>query len=171
MPLPEWTDDGLLPPGTHPAELPDVYDRFVVDTPPVSREQRELIFAALSLHLRLIRRIIPGGRAWIDGSFATRGELSPKDVDVAICPTDRPRLESLPVEDRAQLYGLLTMQDVSVVHPVIWLPRLQAVSGLVDAFIVRADQEATWDQRWSAVLGPDSEVLPDQKKGYAEVRW
>jgi hypothetical protein len=171
MPLPEWTDAGLLPPGTHPATLDDIYDRFVEDTPPESREQRELIFAALSLHLGLVQRIISGGRAWIDGSFATRTELQPNDVDVAICPSDRLQLESLPEADRARLYVLLTMQDVFVRGSTLWFSKLQPVSGLVDAYIVRPDQAATWDQQWSRVLGPDRTVLEDQKKGYAEVTW
>jgi len=171
MSLPEWTEAGLLPPGAHPATLSDIYDRFVLDTPPATREQRELIFAALSLHLRLVQRIITGGKAWVDGSFATRTELSPNDVDVAIGPADWQQVESLPPADRARLYPLLTLKDVAVAEPTIWLSKVQPVSGLVDAFIMRPDQEATWDQQWSRVLGPDRTVLEDQKKGYAEVTW
>jgi hypothetical protein len=171
MPLPDWTEDGLLPPGTHPATLLDIYDRFVVDAPEVSRGQRELIYSALSLHLSLVQRIIPAGRAWIDGSFATRGELSPSDVDVAICPADWEQLERLPVEERGRLYALMTLQDVAVGEPIIWLSKLQPVSGLVDAFIVRPDDEATWDETWSRVMGPNRQLLADKKKGYAEVAW
>jgi hypothetical protein len=171
MPLPEWTEEGLLPPGAHPATLLDIYERFVLDAPQASRAPRELIHSALSLHLKLIQQIIPVGKAWIDGSFATRTELSPGDVDVAIIPADWEQLERLSVEDRGRLYVLMTLEDVAVGEPIIWLPRLKPVSGLVDAFIVRPDQEPTWDETWSRVMGPDRRVLPDQKKGYAEVMW
>jgi hypothetical protein len=79
--LPAWNELGLLPPGAHKADLPDVYERFVVDAPASSRDQRELLYGALATHLRLIQRIIPAGVAWIDSergpgprspSFATR---------------------------------------------------------------------------------------------------
>jgi hypothetical protein len=171
MSLPDWTEAGLLPPGCHPASLSDIYDRFVIDAPVSGRDQRELIFAALSLHLRLVQRVIPVGRAWIDGSFATRSELPPNDVDVAVLPSDWELLERLPVEDRIRLYSLITLKDVAAMEPAIVLSKLQPVSGLVDAFLVRPDQEATWDEQWSRVMGPDRRVLPDQKKGYAEVTW
>jgi hypothetical protein len=171
MSLPDWTEAGLLPPGGHPATLADIYDRFVIDTPSASREQRELLYSALSVHLRLVQQIIPAGRAWIDGSFATRRELPPHDVDVAICPADWQQLERLPTADRGPLYALMTLQDVAVREPAIWLSRVQPMSGLVDAFIVRPEDEATWDEQWSRVYGHDGQVLADQKKGYAEVTW
>jgi hypothetical protein len=171
MPLPDWTDAGLLPPGCHPATLSEIYERFVVDTPPATRSERELIYGALSLHLRLVQRVIPAGRAWVDGSFATRREFVPHDVDVAILPADWDRLEDLPSEDRVRLYALITLKDVAVMEPVIVLSKLQPVSGLVDAFLAKPDQEAIWDEQWSRVLGPDRHVVVDQKKGYAEVTW
>jgi hypothetical protein len=171
MPLPDWTDAGLLPPGSHPATLSDIYQRFVVDEPSSTREQRELLYTALSIHLRLIQRLIPAGRAWVDGSFAMRTELSPSDVDVAIGPADWAQVENLDLAGRAQLYVLLTMRDVAVADPAIWLSKLHPVSGLVDAYLIYPDQDATWDEQWSRVMGPDRALMPDHKKGYAEVTW
>jgi hypothetical protein len=77
----------------------------------------------------------------------------------------------LSVEDRVKLYMLITLKDVAVIEPTIVLSKLQPVSGLVDGFLVRPDQEAVWDEQWSRVMGPRRRVLPDQKKGYAEVTW
>lgn len=171
MSLPDWTEAGLLPPGCHHATLPEIYDRFVTDTPPATHDQRELIYAALSLHLRLVQRFIPAGKAWIDGSFATCSELPPRDVDVAIVPADWNRLRCLPMEDRARLYLLITLKDVAAIEPVIVLPKLPPMGGLVDAYIVQPDQEAVWDEQWSKVLGPNRHVLSDAKKGYVEVTW
>jgi hypothetical protein len=56
-------------------------------------------------------------------------------------------------------------------EPVIVLSKIPPMGGLVDAYMVYPDQEAVWDEQWSNVLGPDRRVLPDAKKGYAEVTW
>ena len=157
MPLPDWTEAGLLPPGAHAAKLPDVYDRFVVDTP--NRQDRELPFAALDVHLRLVQRLIPAGKIWIDGSFATRRERPPEDIDVVVHPADWAALDQLPAVGKAKLYGLLTLQDVHVLMPPLELSRLQPVGGVVDAFLCWPGHETTWHNQWSQVRDDNGAVL------------
>jgi hypothetical protein len=172
MALPAWNQAGLLPPGAHKAALPDIYERFVLDAPVSSRDQRELLFGALSTHLRLIQRIIPAGIAWIDGSFATRRESPPpEDVDVVIRPADWDALFALPRESRARLYTLTTLRDVAVAEPMLWFPKLQPVGGLIDAYLCRPGHEATWQDEWSRVTDAGAAVIEGQVKGYAEVEW
>jgi hypothetical protein len=84
--LPNWTDEGLLPPGIHSAAISDVYERFVCDAP--HREHREMLYQALRTYLMLLRRFIPSGRAWINGGFGTRKDAAPHDVDVVVHPAD-----------------------------------------------------------------------------------
>jgi hypothetical protein len=172
MGLPAWGDSGLLPPGAHKADLADIYERFVVDTPPSSRDHRELLYGALTTHLRLIRKIIPAGVAWIDGSFATcRESPPPEDVDVAVRPGDWDALWAQPGEVKARLYMLLTWSDVTVVDPVIWFPKVQPVGGLIDAYLCKPGHEATWQEAWSRVTDAGGAVIKGQAKGYAEVAW
>jgi hypothetical protein len=171
MALPAWNELGLLPPGAHTADLPDIYERFVLDAP--GRGHRELLFGALTTHLRLIQRIIPAGRAWVDGSFATRRESPPpEDVDVVVRPADWAALASVSDVTRAHLYALLTLQDVAIAEPaVLWFSRLQPVGGLIDAYLCMPGQEATWHEAWSRVTNAGGAVIDGQVKGYAEVEW
>jgi hypothetical protein len=169
MALPDWTEAGLLPPGAHAAKLPDVYDRFVVDTP--NRQDRELAFAALDVHLRLIQRLIPAGKIWIDGSFATRRQRPPEDVDMAIHPADWKSFQDLPDLGKAKLYGLLTLQDVCGTAPPFDMPRLQPFGGMIDAFLCYPNSEDYWHNLWSVVKDDTGAVMAGQLKGYAEVEW
>ena len=169
MSLPAWTPAGLLPPGAHRASLTDLYERFVLDAP--CREHRETLYAALTVHLRLIQRIIPAGRAWINGSFCTSREAPPNDVDVVIHPAEWTTLDHLPEHAKPYLYALLTLQDVVVAQPTIWLSRLQPVGGVIDAFLCRPGHEATWHDQWSKVTDAGGTVVEGKTKGYAEVAW
>lgn len=169
MALPAWEDSGLLPPGAHRAEMPDLYDRFVLDAP--NRQRREILFGALTTHLQILRMIIPAGMMWIDGSFCTRRQLPPDDVDVVVHPADWEALKGVSAETKARLYALLTLQDVAAREPPVDLSRLQPVGGALDAYLCYPGQEATWDYQWSKVLNADGSVIADRKKGYAEVAW
>jgi hypothetical protein len=169
MALPAWDESGLLPPGTHQAELRDLYERFVLDAP--HRERRELLFGALSTHLRLIQSIVPAGRAWIDGSFCTRAARPPDDVDVVIHPGDWKALQDAPPVTRASLYGLITLQSVVVTEPPAELSRLQPMGGAIDAFVCYPGHERIWHERWAKVTDPDGNVVAGKIKGYAEVAW
>lgn len=169
MGLPAWDDEGLLPSGAHAAELPDVYDRCVLDAP--CREHREMLFGALTTYLRLLKTIIPAGRAWIDGSFCTRVPHPPADIDMAIHPADWTALQDISQEAKGRLYALLTLQDVAVMQPAIYLSRLQPVGGMVDAFLCHPGAEGYWHGLWSRVRKPNGSVVAGQEKGYVEVAW
>ena len=169
MPLPAWSAAGLLPAGAHQATLPDLYERLVLDAP--CREHRETLYAALTVHLRLTQRIIPAGRAWINGSFCTSSEAPPNDVDVVIHPADWTTIERLPEQAKSRLYALLTLRDVAVAEPAIWLSRLQPVGGVIDAFLCWPGHEDTWHDQWSTVTDVRGTVVEGKTKGYAEVAW
>jgi hypothetical protein len=169
MALPPWNQAGLLPPGAHRAQLRDLYERFVLDAP--GREHREVLFAALDVHLRLLQGLVPAGKAWIDGSFATRRALPPEDVDIVVHPADWEAFGRLSGKQKARLYGLLTLQDVWATEPVVAISRLQPVGGVIDAFLCHPGHEATWDAWWSAVTDGDGKVVRGSTKGYAEVNW
>jgi hypothetical protein len=149
--------------------LPDLYDRCVLDAP--CRRHRETLYGALAVHLGLIQRVIPAGRAWIDGSFVTRTEFPPEDVDVVIHPADWEAAASMSTSAKAQLYALLTLQDVAARLPPIDVSRLQPVGGVIDAYLCYPGHEATWQYQWSRVLNADRSVAKDQEKGYVEVVW
>ncbi len=103
--MPDWTDAGLLPLGVHQADLPDLYERLVLDAP--NRERRELLFGALSTHLKLVQDIVPAGLIWIGGSFCAMDAKPPHDVDVVIKPADISALDGASPEVRVQLFGFL----------------------------------------------------------------
>ena len=169
MALPAWEESGLLPPGAHRGEMSELYDRFVLDAP--SRQRRELLFTALTLHLDLMKTIIPAGMVWVNGSFCTRRRLPPDDVDVVIHPADWNALKGVSPEAKMHLYGLLTLQDVAARKPPVDLIRLQPVGGTLDAYLCYPGQEAVWDCQWSTVRNADGSVVAGRKKGYAEVAW
>jgi hypothetical protein len=167
--LPAWTDEGLLPPGAHPAELPDLYERCVLDAP--HREHRELLYSALAVHLKLIQTIIPAGVAWIDGSFCRCWHEPPSDVDVTIKPAGWSALQTVPPEAKAKLYALLTLKGAYATDPPIDISRLQPVGGAVDAFLCWPGQDNYWRGQWSAVLDAERNVISGKAKGFAEVTW
>ncbi len=169
MKLPEWTEAGLLPPGIHRTELPDIYERFVLDAP--DRPRRELLFSALSVYMQLLQTIVPAGVAWIDGSFCTCCDEPPHDVDVVVKPADWLGLKNAPKPVRTTLYTLLTLQHVHVASMGVELPRMQPVGGTVDAFLCYPGQDATWHDRWSSVLDAAGNVVSGKAKGFAEVAW
>lgn len=169
MTLPTWTDAGLLPPGIHRAELPDLYERLVLDAP--HRERRELLYSAMAVHLKIIQSIIPAGLAWIDGSFCRCWHEPPDDVDIVIKPADWDRLRAAPGVAKAKLYALLTLQDARATDPPVEISRLQPVGGAVDAFLCKPGQDDFWHGEWSRVLDTARNVVKDAVKGFAEVTW
>jgi len=85
MTLPDFDDDGWLPPADdpYPTTLEEIHERFV-ENASCARAQRQRLFSALELHLDLVRRKLGRGiKAWIDGGFVTDKDWPPKDVDIA----------------------------------------------------------------------------------------
>lgn len=85
MPIPEFTVDGVLPPGLHECTEPELRDRFggfFVST------KREKLMARLEEYLKDVRS--SGLVSWIavDGSFVT-DKREPGDIDlVVVLPKD-----------------------------------------------------------------------------------
>lgn len=169
MALPPWTPAGLLPPGVHTASMSELYDRMVLDAP--HRERRETLFAALRTYLGLVERFVGHGTAWIDGGFTMQKEDPPHDVDVAARPADWSELETLGDQERVDLLGLLTLQDIIMSRPdVMWLERVQPIGGALDAFLVRPEGDQAWFDTWSSVKRGG--ILQEGEiKGFVEVAW
>jgi hypothetical protein len=171
MGLPNWNADGLLPPGIHSADLAEIYERFVEDAP--NRGHRELLFSAFHLYYRLVRRLVPSGKLWVDGGFGTQKGAEPHDVDVVVLPADWSALASLPDAAQRDFLGLLTHQDVIVgsLDPPAWWSRIQPVGGVLDGFVCHPGHEALWAATWSSVKGDDGLIVPGMAKGFVEVVW
>ncbi|WP_158882172.1 DUF6932 family protein [Amycolatopsis anabasis] len=163
MPLPHWTAENVLPPGRHPADLADIYERLVFDAPHAN--EREILFSALNSHLGMVRRVIPAGRAWIGGAFVERTAAVPTGLDVVLIPEDWGNLKRLTGPARDALYGLLTLRGVIIGQPVMYLDQVQPVGGLLDGFLCFPGDEDTWEATWSAV-GNNVGM-----KGFPEVAW
>ncbi|MBZ4496956.1 MULTISPECIES: hypothetical protein [Dermacoccus] len=155
--------DGFLPvaPGPHFATLDEVRDRFVTHAPNVV--QRERVFRGLEIWIEQARDLYGSGRVWIDGGFVTHKADAPDDVDVAFLPDDRERATTAMAS--AHGLGLLTMQNLMC--DIGSVARLQPVGGLVDAFLVDADDDMdvenmTW--LFSQVKG-----VKHVRKGFVEV--
>jgi hypothetical protein len=163
MPLPHWTAEHLLPPGRHPADLADIYERLVFDAP--HSNEREILFSALNSHLGVARSVIPAGRAWIGGPFVERRESVPRGLDVVLIPEEWGSLKRYTGPARDALYGLLTLRGVIIGQPVTYLDQVQPVAGLLDGFLCFPGDEDTWEATWSAV-GQSAGA-----KGFPEVAW
>ncbi|HEM61061.1 MAG TPA: hypothetical protein ENO24_02125, partial [Chloroflexi bacterium] len=72
--IPNFNEEGLLPPGVHSATLEEIKERFGREN-----SQRRMLFEGLT---RAVRNLREAGvkRVYIDGSFVT-DEPFPKDVD------------------------------------------------------------------------------------------
>lgn len=168
MSLPEWNDLGLLPDGIHVANLADIYDRCVLDAP--QRDARENLYSALTAYLGFLREIVPHGKAWIDGGFMMCKDTPPHDVDLVFFPDDWNALASKGEAEAAELFSLLTLQNVLCESPAATFARLQPFGGKIDAFIARPRDAAYWRSLWSSVKRHGHPV-PSETKGFAEVTW
>ncbi|ANN14825.1 hypothetical protein SD37_03590 [Amycolatopsis orientalis] len=148
MALPYWTPHNLLPPGRHPADLADVYERLVFDAP--HQNDREILFSALNSYLGVARRIMPTGRAWIGGDLTARTAHAPQSLDVVLIPDEWGALKRLDGAGRSALYGLLTLQGVIVGQPAMYLDQVQPVGGMLDGFLCRPGDEEIWEEVWAA---------------------
>lgn len=170
MTLPDYTDEGRLPFADKPyvTTLDEVLERFVVNAAH-AKKQRERLFAALDLHLDLVRRRFgTGTRAWINGGFVTDKDWPPKDVDIVYVMSNDRFIEAVQPEN-APLWTLL---GVSAGQPSLnAIERVQPMGGLVDAFPVPDAEASTgiWFDRWSSVKNKAGGIVVDERKGFVEV--
>lgn len=163
MPLPPMTADGYLPAAAGPyfATIDEVRGIFVDAAP--NQARRERVFRALGIWMELVGELYGSGRVWIDGGFVTHKADAPDDVDVAFLPDDRERATTAIAS--AHGLGLLTMQNLMCdIGSVI---RLQPVGGLVDAFLVDAEDDL--DVENAAWLFSQVKGVKHARKGFVEV--
>lgn len=128
-------------------------------------EHRERIFAAFELWVASVQSLCPAAILWVNGGFVTYKQEPPKDVDViALCKPGE--LNALSDADMARFEALLTVNEPNK-------PRIQPMGGLVDGFFVpRGDIPGTlyWQNAWGSIYGPDGKPIPNETKGYLEVK-
>lgn len=165
---------GILPAGMHTSDLNEIRARFVDEAPAATRGRRELIFAALSLHVTMLRRLFIGHptRFWIDGGFTTHKTWIPRDADLAcIVP---PAAFELASKDAA--LPLWTLSNVTArrgaLGPEVVTEKLHTMGGLTDAYIYRADQPDVLElarRQWSRVRDREGAIVDGLIKGIVEV--
>jgi hypothetical protein len=158
--------DGLLPVAVHPGTLDEIKSVFVDAAP--FKEQRQRVFAALSLYSELVWARFPRALLWVDGGFVTHKPwAAPKDVDVAVLIH-----EPYDPKDHPEDASLWTLLEVSASQPMLdSVERVQPMGGLVDGFYVPAHSAPTvdwWRAFWQRFKQPG---LPDllNAKGFVEV--
>jgi len=165
----------LLPPradkSPYPTTIEEVRQVFVVDAP--FPQRRAMIFAAFELYARILWMYLPNARLWLNGGFVTYKNVAPHDLDVAFL-ADSSDLTAV-FSRESDALSLLTFQGVSAVAPnMANVKRLQPIAGLIDSFMVQADNPLavqTWKDRWSIASTPDGDgYRRDLFKGYLEVR-
>jgi hypothetical protein len=164
----------LLPAGVYPATLAEVRQRFVDQAPESTRERRTLIFEALDLHLKVVKRLFTGHdiSIWLDGGFVTHKPMPPRDADIACLVPGA----ALSVAQREAALPLWTLADVTArwggSGPVISTAKLHTLGGLTDAFVVNRDNVSNVElarRQFSQVLGSDRMEIASLEKGFVEV--
>lgn len=107
MVLPRPRTDGTLPPGQH--SIADLSDLFVAF--PATSARRQILNAALTRLVEVVRDLALGTSLVIDGSYTT-GKPEPEDVDVAMLSTGADETVTL---QRLQVEGVdLNLLEVFV---------------------------------------------------------
>nr|WP_209447713.1 hypothetical protein [Rhodococcus qingshengii] len=148
--------------------------RFVDEAPEATRERRELIFDAVQLHIKLLRRLFRGHpvRLWINGGFTTHKAWTPRDADLAVIVP--PEAYSKAEKDVA--LPLWTLSDVEATRGTkgirVVTPKMHTMGGLTDAYVFRSDRPHAIElirRDWSLVKTKDGTTVPGQAKGIVEV--
>ena len=88
--IPELNDEGYLPPGIHPATLPEIRERFGQKSELRSVQMESLLWLVELARRAGVRRIV------VNGSFVT-DKLEPNDVDCVLLVE-----EGFPRDDAAE---------------------------------------------------------------------
>lgn len=81
MPIPEFTSDGILPPGDHSCTFEEIEEKFC-HIP--NYEKREKLFKELMSFVKVLKSMDVCEELLIDRSFATSRETHPGDIDIFI---------------------------------------------------------------------------------------
>lgn len=96
MAVPEFDEDGFLPPGRHFATVADVRTALVDGFPSSTRRGR--LFASWLAHCEALEYLITLTSHWLGGSFTT-SKAEPGDID-AVAFIDGPEFDSRPTPHR-----------------------------------------------------------------------
>ena len=128
MPLPDFDNNGDLPPGVHRAAWTDVMARFGEGS-----GQREVCTRRLAhLHERA-RRTGCLQRFIIFGSYVT-AKTNPNDVDVILIMDDAFRLENCPMESRGLFDHAVAQARFGA--SIFWMRPALLIGETVEQFIV-----------------------------------
>lgn len=158
MAVPNFDEDGLLPPGRHEARVEDVEDVLV--RPFTESLTRERLFDLWKGHRAEVGRLVALEEEWLNGSFVT-SKVDPADTDVVaflaaenvddLNPADRQRLAEVVDNGRSKAR---------------WRCDLYVVVKMPERHPKYAQYRAArdyWDRWWGHTRGGDP-------KGYPEVR-
>ncbi|MBF6340671.1 hypothetical protein IU450_32965 [Nocardia abscessus] len=168
MGLPEWTDDGLLPPGCWRATLTDVHDRLVVDTQ--YQPTRQVVFHGLQAYLGQIREFVSSGVVWLDGPFVTRdGRPSGPALSLVVFPHNLAEIDLLTPERYHKLTTMFTMRDIIIggTGQTTYIDRLEPIGTHIAAHLADDNDAHIWSNWCSRVDGGSSN--PVGNKGFVEV--
>jgi hypothetical protein len=105
--IPDFNDDGYLPPGVHHATLEEITARFGQE-PEIRRAQAESLGWLLELAKRVgVRRLV------VDGSYVTE-KWEPNDVDCVLLPAvdfPRDRVAELELRDGLPFIQLIIVDE------------------------------------------------------------
>lgn len=167
---------GILPEGIHECSLEEIEKRFVVEAPESTRDRRELVFDALTLHVKMLRRLFRGHpiRIWANGGFTTLKRKPPRDVDL-YCIVPPEAYENVSKDAALPLWSLSNVTARrGGTGPEIVTEKLHTMGGLTDAYVERSDREYAIElmrREWTHVKGDDGKVVKGLVKGIVEVRF
>ncbi len=145
-----------------------MYERCVDGTS--NRDQREALFSALRVFHQGAQATVGVGRLWVGGRIVTNHGGGDCDASVLILPDDWGRVLDLDEARQAQLYSLLTLQEIVVGSPLyLGLDNIRPVASMLDGFLCYPGHEDRWHDTWATVKGFDGQVIDGIEKGYVEV--
>jgi hypothetical protein len=127
MPLPEFNNNGDLPPGVHRASWSEVLQRFGGAV-----GQRDVCARRLTHVYELAKRTEFLKRFVIFGSYVT-AKMEPNDVDVILIMDDAFRLEECPMESRGLFDHAVAQARFGA--SVFWIRPAMLIGENVDEFI------------------------------------
>ena len=157
MPIPDFTADGVLPPGRYGCTQAEFYQRFVAAFP--GSKTREPLYRGWEAHWKTVSAVVPILSEWIDGSFVEE-KTDPNDIDLCVI-LDGPVVDGLPLAARQALFRLVTPVGKPLFNchcfPILVYPDGHPYRN----YYFR--NRGQWDSWWG-------ETRSNSPKGYVEVR-
>jgi len=150
--------------------MDEVYEVFVESAP--FRDERELIFRALSVYLDIIRSRHSPARVLLNGGFVTHKTwAAPHDADVAIGLDTRDYKSTFEPDNISSW----TLQGIQFAKPQPGtLNKVQPMLGLVDGYFFPSalpNFVHFWEDQWGKVKDEFGNEAVGIRKGYLEMSW